>query len=206
MIKLVGIFPRHLNLNGDFGNLEVLKKRIQWLGYDCEIIEVQLGQNLPDEADLIFIGHGSMAAWAEADKHLNQISEQIQKAIDNGSHLLAIGSGYEKMIALGYFSGSLNQVSRISKFEIAETDLGPVLGYLNTVSDAPIYQEKNRIIGSQLHGPLLAKNPDLADRIIGQIASKKVIVASRPKDEESLVRVRNLVDAVWALEEELARQ
>ncbi|MFM6971016.1 MAG: hypothetical protein ACKOWH_00280 [Rhodoluna sp.] len=206
MINLVGIYPNHLNLNGDFGNLEVLKLRSKWLGYESQISQVQLGETIPANADLIFIGHGSQAAWAQAESHLENLVAQIQAAIEGGAKLLAVASGYQRLIRFGLFGGSLNPISRISKFDVAETESGQVLGYLNSVTDAPIFQETSFGVGSQLHGPLLAKNPQLADRIIDQIVTKKNEPKVLPVDDLALARVSQLVESVWQLELDLARE
>jgi CobQ-like glutamine amidotransferase family enzyme len=40
MIRLGVLFPKHLNLNGDFGNVEVLARQLEWRGHEVQIVEL----------------------------------------------------------------------------------------------------------------------------------------------------------------------
>jgi hypothetical protein len=67
-IKLVSLFPGHLNLNGDQANLKVIQMRLKWFGYQSSVVAVNVGDQIPADAHLIFLGHGSMAAWNDIDE------------------------------------------------------------------------------------------------------------------------------------------
>lgn len=207
MIKLVGLFPRHLNLNGDFGNIEVLRQRAIWLGFQVETALVEPGESIPTDADFVLVGHGSKAAWQSLQESLPVTLDTLKRPEFDSCHLLAVASGYEKCIEAGIFQGSLEPTERISKFEIVELPGEKVLGYKNSISSCDDYQVRGLKVGTQLHGPLFAKNPQIADRIINAIAQKKSLLPkSNQRNQKQLDRVNNLVGAVWALETELARE
>ena len=58
MIRIVQLYPRDMNLYGDWGNARVLQKRLEWRGIDAEIVD----HNPGDDTDLgsgdIFLGGG----------------------------------------------------------------------------------------------------------------------------------------------------
>lgn len=208
-LKLVALYPEHLNLNGDLANLLVLQKRAIWHGVAAEIITVAKGETIPADAAVILLGHGSAAAWQDISDDLDRMFTQIDRAVSSGAQLIAIASGYELAIMRGFFDGDLTTVERISKFEIAElasaTGAQKVLGYLNAASKAPVIQENSKGLGTQLHGPVLAKNAELADKI-WRLAAKRRNLEESTRNNEALDRAAELVSAAWELEEDLARE
>ena len=79
-LKLVSLFPGHLDLNGDQSNLKVLVKRLAWRGVSAEIVGISKGDVVPADAALIFLGHGSIAAWADVEEYLLQLVPEIKKS------------------------------------------------------------------------------------------------------------------------------
>ena len=67
MIRLGVLFPEHLNLNGDYGNLEVIARQLEWREMATEIVAVGTRAELTSGLDFLLIGHGSSAAWASID-------------------------------------------------------------------------------------------------------------------------------------------
>ena len=209
--RIVALYPDHLDLNGDQANLLVAKTRLAWLGYDVEVVHIQKDSALPIEANLIFIGHGSLAAWADINDSMTAALPWIENAIDNGAALMAVASGHEWAIKNGLLSGSANSTERVSKFEVADLDGLEVLGYLNSSTDAPIIQKKGLVFGTQLHGPVFAKNPKLTDSYLSEIAEATgVLKALDPLKNSELKNnadlVAGIVEQVWELERALASE
>jgi len=217
-LKIACLFADHLDLNGDQANMKVAVKRLEWCGHQGTISSVEKGESIPSDTDLIFLGHGSLAAWADIDAHFNTLLPQIKQMIASGVAFMAVASGYERAIELGIFPGDLNQTSRVSKFEIVEASGNEVLGYLNAATDAPIIHRNGLLLGTQLHGPFFAKNPDYADRYLSEVLVSRS--KSAPADKPSLDsvmspvsslkhnvdRVADIVRAVWSLEKDLASE
>jgi CobQ-like glutamine amidotransferase family enzyme len=87
--------------------------------------------------------------------------------MQQGTQVIAISSGFAALHGLlEGLPSSIQKTTRVSKFVVAELSGQEVFGYLNSdlVLD-PITRHGN-LIGSLLHGPLLAKNIWLADQII----------------------------------------
>lgn len=205
-VRLAALFPEYLNLNGDQANLMVAKKRLEWFGYECEIVSVGIGEDIPEDVHLIFLGHGSLAAWSFLNAEPERMVPQITQAINSGAGFMAIASGYEKSIRFGFFGGDTSPTKRVSKFELVKFGEIEVLGYRNTTTKAPVIQKENLLLGSQLHGPLFAKNPELVDSYLADIlAAKNHSVAKRP-EKNNLDQVAEIIEAVWSLEKDLARE
>lgn len=209
-LKLVSLFPGHLDLNGDQANLKVIQKRLQWFGYQSSLVAVNKGDQIPADADLIFLGHGSMAAWSDIDQNLATIVPDIKSRISSGAAFMAVSSGHERAIQLGIFSGLVSKQERVSKFEIAKLEGKEVLGYLNSATNAPVIQKHGLSLGTQLHGPIFAKNPQLVDAYLAEILESRNIELAKisEKDLTSTAQkvVDQVVDQVWELERELASE
>ena len=60
-IKIMHLFPDLLNLYGDKGNIECMRKRLEWRGIDCEVqvYDAKSGEFDISDVDIIFLGGGS---------------------------------------------------------------------------------------------------------------------------------------------------
>ena len=66
VIRLAALYPNHLNLNGDFANLAVLQKRLEWYGVEAEVVYVEKPTDLT-KFDVVLLGHGSRDAWVQLE-------------------------------------------------------------------------------------------------------------------------------------------
>lgn len=199
MIKLAAIFPGHLNLNGDLGNLLVLQRRLEWSG---QPVEVSSGNDLPAvRPDFLVIGHGSTAAWRQIYSRFAQMVPTISSWLEQGTVVLAVSSGYAALHGLlANLPDSVERVERKSVFENLEFEGRQIVGYFNSDLSLPSIARHGNLIGAMLHGPLLAKNEWLADEII------KGFGVSIPLTDQNFELVTSLADAAKQLETELAGQ
>jgi CobQ-like glutamine amidotransferase family enzyme len=159
-ISLSTLFPQHLNLNGDQANLLVLQSRASSYGFACRITPVY---DSGFDGDLLFIGHGSLAAWADIEsKHPTLLSE-IAEIVRTGKMVLAVGSGYVKV------AQALGLETTFGKHRSEFIEDSGIVGYINSDSELePVRYESNSLF-TLLHGPVLAKNPQLADYLLEKI-------------------------------------
>ena len=213
--RIATFFPEHLDLNGDQANLLVASKRLEWLGFEVEITTIEKTTELPLDTDLIFIGHGSLAAWADIQDFMTNAIAWISQSVKEGAAFMAVASGHEWAIRSGLLAGDAMPTERISKFEIAEVEGREVLGYLNSSTSAPVIQKNDLLLGTQLHGPILAKNPEFADSYLLEIATSRGILKNKrvnnpASDVDPLNNnadlVAGIVKLVWELERDLASE
>jgi hypothetical protein len=160
-LKLAALFPEHLNLNGDHGNLLVLQKSLKWLGITAEIVPVTSSEGLV-EFDFVLVGHGSKAAWADVLRLDSSFVQNVVAYIESGKTALVVSSGVD-LISKELFGVENGRIEHRSLF--VKTEQG-IVGYLNSDSNADELQWHRNAVLTLLHGPVLAKNPDLADELI----------------------------------------
>jgi hypothetical protein len=128
---------------------------------------------------------------------------------------MAVASGQEWAIRSGLLAGDANPTDRISKFEIAEIEGREILGYLNSSTSAPVIQKNGLSFGTQLHGPVLAKNPEFADSYLLEIAAARGVMNNKAVNNEvsrsndlknNADLVAGIVKQVWELERDLASE
>lgn len=208
MIKLAGLFPDHLNLNGDFGNLQVLQRQLTWRAMQQEVILVSSIYDLEAAPNFILIGHGSEAAWADIEDDFATLVPRLSDLMSAGTCILAVSTGFEMAIKHGLITGlKLGAIEeRVSKFVIAQDTSGEVLGYVNTDTDLPTIYRENSFLGTTLHGPLLAKNPKLLEGVLAQVSANAGVELAPIEDAKKADRLAGLIAEVWKLEEELANE
>lgn len=159
-IRLGAISPSHLNLNGDLGNLLVLTKRLAWRNVQSSIEHLDGSEDL-SQFDFILVGHGSSAAWKQLLDSRSDLLNKLVEFVERDGALMAVASAADKLIPL--LTGvEVSRGARVSEF----MNVDGVVGYKNSESQGPdLVWHKNALL-TQLHGPLLAKNPLLADQII----------------------------------------
>ena len=177
VIKLAAISPRHLNLNGDLGNLRVLQKRLQIRGVESEVVFLTGHEKLTD-FDFVLVGHGSKAAWAQLLSSCSELLANIVDYVHSNGALLSVASATDILQPL--LTG-VEIVSGEWSSEFVSDD--SVVGYLNSSSKGPLVQWYENALLTQLHGPILAKNPGLADQIISRNAWADISSTSQKLEE-----------------------
>ncbi len=104
-LTIAYMYPKHLNLYGDKGNIIALKKRCEWRNIEVEINEINIGDDVTGY-DIYFIGGGQDKQQEEVAKELYKNKEKLTYERDKGSVFLAICGGYQ---LLGHYYLSQNQ-------------------------------------------------------------------------------------------------
>jgi lipid II isoglutaminyl synthase (glutamine-hydrolysing) len=208
MIRLGLLFPKHLNLNGDSGNLEVLSRQFEWRGHEVELVELHELRDLSQPLHFVLVGHGSEAAWADIRVEFGSMTNDLKTLLDAAVPVLAISTGFEAAIRSGLVTaGPLSALpERISKFSVVETDGQQLLGYVNVDTNLPEFFRQGSFIGTALHGPVLSKNPALLDELLAAIASKAQVKLNPIRDAKKADLLADLIAEVWKLESELANE
>lgn len=199
-IKIVHLYPDLLNLFGDKGNIAALEKRCLWRKIDAEIVEIK-GTDLPnlEDCDILYLGGGG--DWEEKIvlKKLKEIKDSIKEYVENGGVLIATCGGFQLLGHLGVLdihskiskkraSGNVileceinGEKVLVSGFENHAyiTDIGDLTPLGNVLEgfgnngmgfEGAIYKN---VIATNLHGPILPKNPALCDSALKKALDKK---------------------------------
>ena len=165
VIRLAALYPNHLNLNGDLANLSILQKRLEWLGIESEVSYIEKPTDL-SPFDVVLLGHGSRDAWAQLEEIDSELISKLVKLVNSGTRVMAVSSGYEQLVEA--LDGVVVKHSeRVSEFKSHDG----VVGYINSEAELEPIRWIGKSLFTLFHGPVFAKNPELADKFLGSLIS-----------------------------------
>ena len=238
-LHLCHLYPDHLNIYADRGNITVLERRCRWRGIDVSVLPCGIAEPLP-EADLLYVGGGQDRDQLLVAEDLTGKAEAVHAAVAAGACLLAVCGGYQLLghdyrgqaggripgiglLDLRTEAGTRRMIGNVALrcelepgrlrtlvgFEnhAGRTYLGPGLqplgrvlhGNGNNGEDGGEGVRAGRVVGTYVHGPLLPKNPWLADWLIGQaLARRHGAVSLEPLDDALELEAHRVALAVAA--------
>ncbi len=149
-LNIVHLYPDLLNLYGDKGNIECLKKRLIWRGIDANVSVCTDSQNFVDfeNTDIIFVGGGSDREQEIVCSRLLEKKREISAFAENGGTIIAVCGGYQ---LLGkYYRVNGREIKGLEILDIS-TDAAPDFSRL--IGNVVIENEKiGKIVGFENHG------------------------------------------------------
>ena len=201
MKTIYTLFPEVLNLNGDSANSLVLKKNLQWMGEQAQIVPVSNEAQLSELIQLlkagkkgifVTIGHGSVAGMKSLTPLNDQIEGLIGVLVESNTPAIVVGSA----LAWARVDTSSKR-QRVSEFVVAKVDADgwPVeaLGYLNSELNLQPVQVRSNVILTLLHGPFLAKNPSWVERILE-------LMGAKAQTSDARQTAQGYVEEIWRIE------
>lgn len=96
-IKILYLYPDMLELYGDYGNIQVLKYRIESRGYKAIIDRYSIGDAAPNfnDYDIVFAGGGADNEQSILAEDLVKYKDNIKEAVNNGVFFLLICGAYQ---------------------------------------------------------------------------------------------------------------
>lgn len=154
-IKILYLYPDMLELYGDYGNIQVLKYRLETRGYSVIIDKYSIGDTAPNfnDYDIVFAGGGADNEQSILAEDLIQYKDNIKEAVDNGVFFLLICGAYQ--LFGKYYKGVEGNI--IPGLEIFEyyTEANPdrkkrCIG--NIVIETTLNNIDTKVIGFENHG------------------------------------------------------
>jgi CobQ-like glutamine amidotransferase family enzyme len=116
-IKIAHLYPERMSIYGDNGNVLAISQRMNWRSIKNEIVKVEVGQKIPKDTDLIFIGGGQdKGQWVVANDLLSK-SSQIREFVEEGGPLLSVCGGYQ-LLGEYFISNDYGQIQGIGLFNV----------------------------------------------------------------------------------------
>lgn len=95
-INLLQLYPRDMNIYGDWGNTLVLKRRLEWHGYTVNLLSYNPGDKFPEHVDLIVGGGGQDSGQSKIGADLVAIGPRLKELADDGVPMLMICGLYQQ--------------------------------------------------------------------------------------------------------------
>lgn len=96
-INILHLYPDLLNLYGDRGNIECMRKRLLWRGIDAKVSTCTCSSDIIDfdNTDIIFVGGGSDREQEIVCGRLLKKKSEITDFVEDGGALTAVCGGYQ---------------------------------------------------------------------------------------------------------------
>ena len=195
------LFPDYLNIYADRGNIAVLTQRAAWRGHELEVRPLGAGDAVrPGEHDLFYVGGGQDREQELIAPALAALGPALREAVERGVAALAVCGGYQLfgrfyrdqsgdelpgagLLPLHTIAGERRMIGDV----LLECELEPgeprtLAGFENHAGRTVLEDgasgcegcRAGRVIGTYLHGPLLPRNPWLADWLLAQALAHRL--------------------------------
>jgi CobQ-like glutamine amidotransferase family enzyme len=221
-VDIVLLYPELLGTYGDRGNALVLHRRCALRDIDARVVEVGITEPVPSSGSIYLLGGGEDAPQLTALDALRAskalTTESVLLAVCAGYQIvgstLADGDG-KTVEGLSLLDAHTTRAPKRLVGDIAVDDgvlgVGTLVGFENhrgVTETGPTAQPLGRrrpehgyatdgavqghIVGTYLHGPVLARNPRLADRLLEWVVGPLAPLADKEADLLHAERVRAL--------------
>ena len=145
-LRILQLYPKAMNMYGDWGNVLVLQKRAKWHGYEVEVLEYNVGDEFPEDIDIIVGGGGQDSGQTTIQEDLAKRGPQLISLAQSGTPMLMVCGLYQMF---GNFFKTKDGVSiqGIGLFDI-ETHGGSERLIGNVVTES---NEFGKIVGYENH-------------------------------------------------------
>lgn len=145
-ITIMQLYPRDMNIYGDWGNVRTLAKRLEWRGFGVDVIDYNVGDAFPDVVDIIVGGGGQDSGQRLVQDDLQKIAPKLRALADSGTPMLMI-CGLYQLFGNRFITTTGEEIAGIGLFD-AETRAGDgrLIGNIVLRSD-----EFGDIIGYENH-------------------------------------------------------
>lgn len=144
-LNIVHLYAREMNIYGDSGNVTTLVWRLAERGIKSEVAHINVGDDLPKNADIIIAGGGQDSCQTEVENDLLLKSQHIKRMHDDGVVMLTICGVYQ---LFGHFF-KINDDQTLKGISIfdAETIASQTRHIGNVVADS----EFGQLVGFENH-------------------------------------------------------
>lgn len=141
-IHVLQLYPRDMNIYGDFGNALVIRRRLEWYGYTPVMHTYDPGDTFPGDIDIIVGGGGQDSGQSKIQDDLLAIGSSLHELAEANVPMLMICGLYQ---LFGHF------------FQTADGSQMQGIGLL----DVKTYGKSERLIGN-----IVTRSDDFGD-IVG---------------------------------------
>jgi CobQ-like glutamine amidotransferase family enzyme len=167
-LVLCQLYPEHLSIYADRGNVMVLRKRCAWRGIELVERPLRPGEQLDAaEIDLFLLGGGQDRDQLLVAEDLQRHRAALAGAIADGATMLGVCGGYQ---LLGHvYRGHLGDDMRGLSLLDLETNAGTTRMIGNVLLEADLGDGRRTIVGFENHAGRTTLAPGLAP--LGRVLS-----------------------------------
>lgn len=122
-VTILHLYPRDMNIYGDWGNVLTLKRRLEWHGYQPTILTYNPGDTFPTTVDIVVGGGGQDAGQDKIQSDLFSIRQKLINLAHDDTPMLVI-CGLYQLFGKFFKTQDGHIIEGISLLDI-ETHAGP---------------------------------------------------------------------------------
>jgi hypothetical protein len=161
-LTLAHLYPREMNIYGDTGNVLVLRKRLEWRGYQANVVGVHVGDPLPADTDILLGGGGQDATQGEIGRDFTSRGPQLRAMADDGVVMLAICGSYQ-LLGHHFLTKDGRQIEGVGVLDVVTNGSDQRL-----IGNNAIDTEWGRLVGFENHSGLTELGPQARTRPRGR--------------------------------------
>ena len=160
-INVLHLYPNSMNIYGDMGNILTIKRRLEWHGYQPNVIRYNQGDEFPTEVDIVIGGGGQDSGQLAVQDDLIKIKDQLQELATGGTPMLVI-CGLYQLFGHRFLTSDGTEIKGIGLLDVDtiagsermigniitdSDDFGPIVGFENhsgktTLGPMPLHSPK----------------------------------------------------------------
>lgn len=151
-LNIAHLYPKLLNMYGDWGNVLTLQKRCEWRGINVNIDSIDIGDSIDiDKYDLYFLGGGQDKQQIVVAEELQKYKNELLTAVENNIVFLAICGGYQ-LLGHYYQPSNTEKIVGIGVFDAYTVASESRL--IGNVTSECNFIEPNTLVGFENHSGL----------------------------------------------------
>lgn len=156
-IHVLQLYPRDMNIYGDWGNTLTLKRRLERYGYAVRLSDHDPGDPFPPDADLLVGGGGQDSGQFRVQEDLQRIAPELRAMAADGVPMLAI-CGLYQLFGHEFRTGAGETLPGIGILDLTTVG-GPRRLIGNIVLESP---EFGTVVGYENHSGVTRLGPGQA--------------------------------------------
>lgn len=153
-LRVLHLYPREMNIYGDWGNVLTIIRRAEWHGYKTELVQHHPGKPFPKDIDIIIGGGGQDSGQSVVKDDLLKIADNLHALADDNVPMLMI-CGLYQLFGRFFKTADGEEIPGIGIFKM-ETHAGPTRLIGNVVTKTPF----GELIGYENHSGLTVLDDD----------------------------------------------
>ena len=182
-VTILQLYPKDMNIYGDWGNTLTLKRRLEWRGYRVQILNYNVGDVFPSTIDVIVGGGGQDSGQTDIQAVLMKIAEQLKRLSSEGMPMLVI-CGLYQMFGHRFITTTGNEIRGIGLLDL-ETRAGTSRLIGNVTTDSPDF---GPIVGYENHSGQTSLGPT-----VEPLAQVRLGAGNNEQDGHEGARYNNVI-------------
>ncbi len=164
-LVIVSLYPRDMNIYGDRGNVLALTRRARLRGYDPRVVDVNPGDPLPSQVDIVVGGGGQDSGQGRVALDLVSKGDEFRQLAADGVPMLMICGLYQlfghrfvthtgdELMGIGVLDVETRggDTRMIGNIVVESDEFGEVIGYENHSGDT-VLGPRSRPLGRVTRG------------------------------------------------------